>query len=71
MALTKPINFIRQGRQLADTQYFDSINQSVDAIVSYLTVPGPYANDAAAAAAGVQLHQWYYLASGAVVVRLV
>ena len=33
--------------------------------------PGPYANDAAAATAGVPLGSTYYLPTGAVVVRLV
>ena len=33
-------------------------------------VPGPFADDAAAAAAGINIGHAYYLASGAVVVRL-
>lgn len=36
-----------------------------------LKIPGPYANDAAAAAAGVAIGSAYYLTTGAVVVRLV
>ena len=34
------------------------------------TIPGPYANDAAAEAGGVAIGSAYYQASGAVVVRL-
>lgn len=33
-------------------------------------LPGPFANDAAAATAGIQVGQMYYQTSGAVVVRL-
>jgi hypothetical protein len=36
-----------------------------------LTIPGPFANDAAAAAASVPVGAAYYQASGAVVARLV
>lgn len=35
------------------------------------SIPGPYADDTAAAAAGVVLGGQYYLASGYIVVRLV
>ena len=35
------------------------------------TIPGPYANDAAAAAAGVSVGSLYYQASGTPLVRIV
>ena len=39
-------------------------------VLTGVTTPGPYANDAAAKAAGVPINGQYYQASGAVVVRL-
>jgi hypothetical protein len=54
------------GQALVKASAYDN-----DVTWGLVPTPGPYANDAAAAAAGVALLSQYYQPSGAVVVRLV
>ena len=54
-------------------QWFQSITTLLNQILqgtTQLPTPGPYANDTAAATAGVGVGNAYYQASGVVVVRL-
>lgn len=47
------------------------IGNNIGQLTAISTIPGPYADDTAAAAAGVQLGYPYYQSTGVVYVRLV
>ena len=60
---------LADGNNLASNEYnrwFQLVADALNAVV-----PGPFANDAAAKAAGVIIGRPYYQSSGTVVVRLV
>lgn len=60
----------RENKTIQDNVYLDSVERALRTISTY-PIPGPYASDAAAKAAGIQIGCAYHLASGAIVVRLV
>ena len=64
-----PYPHYRAGKSVQDNNYLDSVERSLFNVWQF-PIPGPYANDAAAKAAGIQLHCAYYSATGGVVVRL-
>ena len=65
-----PYPHSRENKSIQDNNYLDSLERSLFNVWQF-PIPGPYANDAAAKAAGIHLNCAYRLASGAVVVRLV
>lgn len=64
-----PYPHVRLDKTNQDNTYFDSIERSLFNLWQF-PIPGPYADDAAAKAAGIQLKCAYHQTSGAVVVRL-